>query len=331
MEPVTLPLVPRVVAQGDHEATLIIENCAPGYGVTLGNSLQRVLLSSLPGAAIVAVKIDQADHEFSTIPYVLEDVITIILNLKKIRLKVMGQELFRGRLSTKGGKGEKVITAGDLEFPSEVTVINPKAPIATLTSAKALFSMEVVAAGGFGYATAQANKEAQSLEAGMMAMDSIFSPVLKVNYRVENMRVGERTDFNRLTFTLKTDGSITPAAAFASAANILVAQFARLAETEKREAGAKSRAKAGAGTDKKAKRAKVDKTSQPVDEDVRAIPLGDLKLSARIGHILAEQGIKSVGALVDTGEDKLAVIPGIGDKAVKEIRRKLGRLGLILK
>lgn len=331
MEHITLPLAPRIASEGHNEAMFVIDNCFPGYGVTLGNSLQRVLLSSLMGSAIIAVKIEGVDHEFMTMPGVMEDVITIIMNLKKVRFRISTAEPVRGTLMAKGDKSEKTVTAKLFKFPSDVTLINPDALIATLTSRKAAFKMEVIVQQGLGYRTAAENKAAHPLEAGMIAVDSIFSPIQKVNYRVDNMRVGEQTNYNRLSLTIKTDGSLSPREALLTAANILVGQFGSMTGLpgKKRSAASKS---AGARAEKEAPAPVASASSNKAEASVesQSILLKELKLSSRIDNILEEQGVATVGQLVEKGEAALGTMPGIGDKAVKEIRRKLGRLGFIL-
>lgn len=331
MEQITPPLAPRIVSKEGNEATFVIENCFPGYGVTLGNSLQRVLLSSLPGAAIVAVKIEGADHEFMNIPGIMEDVLTILLNLKRVRFRVTAGEAIRGTLSVSGTKAAKEVTAAAFKFPSDVTVINPEAHIATLTSTKTSLKMEVVVTQGLGYLAAAENKEAMNLESGMIAIDSVFSPVQKVNYQIENMRVGEKTNYNRLSITLRTDGSLTPEEALSKAAELLVNQFVSVAMT----IGGKDseKVKSVKKTKKKAARkpkAATPKKAEEKEQDVKALSVKDLKLSSRVSNIIEENGITSVGALAEKGEEELGSISGIGEKTVKEIRRKLGRLGLIL-
>jgi len=219
---ISLPLKPKIIKKGDNHAIFEIDNCYPGYGITIGNSFRRVLLSSLPGAAIVSVKIKGVSHEFSTIPNVLEDVIQIILNLKQVRFKVhtditsMAAEL---KIS-----GEKEVRAKDIKTSSDIEVINKDAHIATLTSSKAKLEMEIEISTGLGYIPVE-QRGKQKLEIGAIALDAIYTPIKKINYEVENMRVGDKTDFNRVKIDIETDGSITPEQAFNRAAEILLEQF----------------------------------------------------------------------------------------------------------
>lgn len=221
---ISLPRKPKIIKKEENRAVFEIDGCYPGYGMTLGNALRRVLLSSLPGAALTAVKIKGASHEFSTIPHVLEDVIQIILNLKQIRFKVHSQEAMPIKVELKA-VGEKEVKAKDIKLTSDIEIINKDAYIATLTDKKAKLEMEIEVETGLGYVPVEVRKK-EKLEIGAIAVDAIFSPVKKVNYEVENMRVGERTDFNRLRIDIETDGTTTPEEAFAKAADILVEQFA---------------------------------------------------------------------------------------------------------
>ena len=219
---ISLPLKPKIIKKGENSAVFEIDNCYPGYGITIGNAFRRVLLSSLSGAAIVAVKIKGVSHEFSTIPYVLEDVIQIILNLKQVRFKVNADinEIWVGLKAN----GEKEIKAKDIKITSEIEVINKDAHIATLTSPKAKLEMEIKIGTGLGYVPVEEKKK-EKLEIGAIALDAIYTPIKRVSYEIENMRVGDKTDFNRVKIDIETDGSIDPEQAFNSAANILIEQF----------------------------------------------------------------------------------------------------------
>jgi len=227
---------PKIIKKGDNRTVFEIDGCYPGYGMTLGNAFRRVLLSSLPGTAITSVKIKGASHEFSTISNVLENVIQIILNLKQIRFKVNSQEALPMKIELKVS-GEKEVKAKDIKTTSEIEIINKDTHIATLTDKKAKLEMEIEVGGGLGYVPVEQRKK-EKLEIGAIAIDAIFSPIQKVNYEVENMRVGERTDFNRLKIDIKTDGSITPEEALDKAADILVEQF-QMFVSEKKSSSAK--------------------------------------------------------------------------------------------
>lgn len=204
-----------------HEGRLIIEPLFRGYGTTLGNALRRVLLSSLPGAAVVAVKINGVPHEFSTIEHVKEDIVEIILQLKQLRLRVFSEEEVRLHLSV---KGEKDVTAYNIEPSAEVEIVNPELHIATLTDSKAFFEMDLFVRQGRGYVPVEEQGK-QRLELGTIAIDSIFTPVINVGYNVEQVRVGEITNYEKLIMTIETDGTITPQKAVISATTILLDHF----------------------------------------------------------------------------------------------------------
>lgn len=217
MKHISLPTEPTVTEQEDNTATIEIGSLYPGYGTTLGNALRRILLSSLPGAAITSVKIEGADHEFTAFPGVKEDAIHVLLNLKQVRFKMHTDEPV---LITLEKKGEGEVTAADFTTPSDVEVVTPDQIIATLTDKKATFKMEAEVAPGLGYEPAERRKD-EKLPVGRIALDATYSPIRKANFTVENMRVGDRTDFNRLMLEVETDGSISPEDAFSHAVNIL--------------------------------------------------------------------------------------------------------------
>ena len=227
---IPLPLQPKIIEKKDNEAVFEIEALYPGYGVTIGNSLRRILLSSLSGAAITRVKIKGIQHEFSTIPRVFEDVISIILNLKQLRFKIYTDEPQKGRLKV---KGEREVKGSDLELPGQVEIVNKDAHIATLTDKKAELEMEIQIEKGLGYVSSERRKK-EKIEIGQIPIDAIFTPIQRVSFKVENMRVGERTDFDKLFLEVKTDGTITPEEAFFQASEILVRHFSLFAETFKK-------------------------------------------------------------------------------------------------
>ena len=224
---IPLPSQPKIIEKKENSAIFEIDGLWPGYGVTVGNSLRRVLLSSLPGAAITQVKIKGAQHEFSTISGVLEDTVTIILNLKQLRFKLHSEEPQKATLTI---KGEKKVLGSDFELPSQIELMNKDAEIATLTSKSSELEIEILVENGMGYEPVESRKKGK-LEIGTVAIDAIFTPIRKVSYRVENVRVGERTDFDRLVLELETDGSVTPEGAVNQASEILVGHFALIGGT----------------------------------------------------------------------------------------------------
>lgn len=226
----------KKVSENDTEGIFEIEGLYTGYGLTLGNTLRRALLSSLPGAAITQVKIKGVDHEFSTIPGVAEDVIEITLNLKRIRFKFHASE---PQVLTLKVKGEKKVTAGDIKGNAEVEVVNPDIHIATLTSKNSELEMELTIEKGMGYVPVESRK-IEKLSIKTIALDAIFSPVVKVNFSIENMRVGDRTDYNRLRIVIETDGSISPSSALHKASNVLRDHFDKISAVEVKEAEAEA-------------------------------------------------------------------------------------------
>ncbi|MFH1252904.1 MAG: DNA-directed RNA polymerase subunit alpha [Candidatus Uhrbacteria bacterium] len=225
MENILLPNRITIEPSEQPNITLLtMEPCYFGYGTTVGNALRRVLLSSLLGAAVTAVKIKGATHEFQAVPNVKEDVLQIILNLKGLRLKMFSDAPIKLHLKVKGEKGEKVVTAADFEPNSDIEIVNPDLVIATLTDAKADFDLEAVIERGRGYSATEDRKEKID-ELGMIAIDALFSPVRNVGYRVENTRVGDITNFDKLVMTIETDGTIDLKNAIEEAAKILLGYF----------------------------------------------------------------------------------------------------------
>lgn len=314
---ITLPKKPQVIKKDDFHAVVEIENLYPGYGMTLGNALRRVLLSSLPGAAATLVKIKGVSHEFSTIPSVKEDVVEILLNIKKLRFKLHSDEAQKVHIKV---HGEKIVTAKNIEAPSQVEVIGTDAHIATLTDKKAEFEVELTIEKGFGYVPVE-NRRKEKLEIGTIALDAIFTPIRKANYEVENMRVGERTDFDRLRFFLETDGTIDPEDAFVESAKTLVAQFAELTTLKPELAVIVSE------TDS----AEEESAEEEKGDDALKTKVADLDLPTRVAHALEEAGIKSVGGLIRKTESDILALEGMGDKGVSDIKKKLKKLGVSLK
>jgi len=225
----SLPNPPKIVKKENNKAIFEIEGLYPGYGITLGNSLRRVLLSSLEGAAVTQMKIKGISHEFSTIPGVLEDVITIMLNLKQLRFKLFTPEPQKATLKA---KGEKEVKSADFLLPAQVELINKNCHIATLTSKSAELEIEIQIEKGMGYSSRD-SRQKEKLEIGAIPLDAIFTPIKRVSYKIENMRVGERTDFDRLFLEIETDGTIAPEEAVLQACEILVKHFSLFSETLK--------------------------------------------------------------------------------------------------
>ena len=249
-----------------NKAVFEVDALYPGYGVTVGNSLRRVLFSSLGGAAATQANIKGVTHEFSTIPGVLEDVVTVLLNLKQLRFKMYTDEPQKATLKV---KGEKEVTGGDFEFPSQLELINEDVHIATLTQKNAELEMEIQVEKGIGYVRSEEMKKGKH-DIGMVYLDAIFTPIKNVSFRAEHMRVGERTDFDKLTITVETDGTISPEQALYESAEILRAQFEVVATGVKpAEKLAESKPeKSSAKKEKKPK--KESKKSAPKGRDLAA-------------------------------------------------------------
>lgn len=256
MENIPLPKKLGITPVADHQATFTIEPCYPGYGTTLGNALRRVLLSSLEGGAITAVKIKGVNHEFSTLPNVKEDVVEIILNLKAIRLKVQADE---PQTVTIKAKGEKKVTGKDIKCPAGVEVFTTDQVIATLTDKSADFEVELRVEKGRGYIPVE-SREKEKNEIGMIAIDAVYTPVRNVNFEVDSVRVGQMTNFDKLVLDITTDGTISPMEAFTQATQILEDHFQFILSQAKEE---KPEASEPAKEKDKEKDDKEDKTAEP--------------------------------------------------------------------
>lgn len=317
---ITLPSKPKVLSEDGFKGSYEIEGLYPGYGHTLGNSLRRIILSSLFGAAITTVKIEGAQHEFSTLEGVKEDVITILLNLKKARFKLSTMESQTVTLSVKGAKD---VTAGDIKVSGQVEVLNPEQHIATLTDKNASLNIEIVVAKGFGYVAKEIHQK-EKVDIGTIALDAIFTPIRRVNYEVDNMRVGDRTDYNRLRLTVETDGTISPRRALEASIEIMINQlksvigFVEKAEVEAAEE---------ASSVEEEKPAKKD----AADNDFLKTRVENLDLSTRTNNALSNANIRTIGGLARKTEEDLLEIDGLGDKGIQEIKRALAAHNIALK
>lgn len=318
---IALPSKPRVVSETERSGTYEMDGFYPGYGFTLGNSLRRIILSSLPGAAITHVKIPGVQHEFSTIEGVKEDVVTILLNLRKLRFKLLTDEAQTITLSV---KGPRKVTAADLKLPGQVEILNPEQIIADITG-KIDFELELRAERGLGYIPKEAHQK-ERVEIGSIALDAIFSPIRRANYEVENMRVGDRTDFNRLRIMIETDGTIAPREALERSIETMIHQLKAVVgfkEEEVQEMPVVSRDAASAVT-------REDKSS-PVDNEMLKTRITELSLPQRVEMALDNASIRTVGGLVRKREDDLLSIEGLGQKGLQDIKRALSNLGLTLR
>lgn len=296
--------------ENDTYAKFIVEPLERGYGVTLGNFLRRILLSSLPGAAVTAVKIEGVLHEFSVIPGVTEDVTELILNLKDLCLKAYSDEEKVLRLEE---KGEKEVKAKDIIHDADVEILNPELHLATLAHNGRLF-MEIVVNKGRGYVSAENNKSDNQV-IGVIPVDAIFNPVRKVNYNVENTRVGQRTNFDKLTLEVWTNGTVKPDEAISLAANIseeYIRLFSGFTETVNKV------------------EVKVEKEENP-KEKYLDLSIEELDLSMRSYNCLKRAGINTVSELLQHNEEEMMKVRNLGKKSLEEVVKKLSEMGLSLR
>jgi len=309
---ITLPSKPRVVSEEGVQGVYEIDSLYPGYGHTLGNSLRRIILSSLSGAAVTSVKIEDVQHEFATIEGVRETVMELLLNLKRVHFVLHGDEPQTIRLSV---KGPKQVTAADFTLSSQVEISNPDVHIADI-SGKVGLELEATIERGLGYVPReQLTKE--KVDIGTIALDATFTPIRRVNYEVENMRVGDRTDFNRLRLLIETNGTLTPREALEKSIEIMIHQL---------------KAVVGFQEETESSDDLSDLMGMPAEKkDSSKVKVSELGLSARIVSALEDAGIKSGAGLARKTASALKELDGIGDKAVDEIEEALAAHGLALK
>jgi DNA-directed RNA polymerase subunit alpha len=307
---ISLPNVPKFEKIGENKSKFTVEGCYPGYGVTIGNALRRVLMSSLGGSSVTEVKIKGVTHEFTTLKNVKEDVVQIILNLKKVRFKLHETEEVVVSLKT---KGQKEVTAKDIKLPAGVEIANPEQHIATLTSKTAELEMEIKLEKGIGYVPVE-QRERDEKELGAIAVDATFSPIKRVNFKVDNMRVGKRTDYDKITLEVETDGTITPEDAYKEAVEVLMSQFNAISGLEEFSL----------------------EQSKPEDEEEKkeeksGTEISALNLSTRIHNVLKDNDVTKVEDLVEMKESELNNLSGMGKKGVEEIKKSIEKLGYSFK
>lgn len=313
---IILPSKPKILTEEGNSGVYEIEGLYPGYGHTLGNSLRRIILSSLPGAAVTSVKIDGASHEFSTLEGVKEDVVNIVLNLKHVRFKVAGEGPFTVTLSA---KGPKTVTAKDLKTPSQVEVMNPDMHIATISGKGTELSIELTIETGLGYVPKEVLHK-EKIEVGTIALDAVFTPIRRVHYEIENMRVGNRTDYNRLKIAIETDGIITPREALERAIHTMITQLKAIVGFEEPR-------------DEAAEEAIADEARAETSEatDPAKVKIDDLNFSVRTHKALSTAGIRTIAGLSKKKEEDLMEISGLGEKGLEEIKAALEHYGLSLR
>lgn len=317
---IILPSKPRVVSENEFKGVYEIDGLYPGYGHTLGNSLRRIVLSSLPGAAITHVKIDGVAHEFSTMEGVKEDVVLILLHLKKLRFKMLTDEPQTATISVKGAKA---VTAADIKVSGQLEVLNPELYIAEVTDKATTLSIEMTVERGLGFMPRDMHNK-EKVEIGTIAVDAIFTPIRRVSYEVENMRVGDKTNHNRLRMNIETDGTISPREALESSVRIMIDQLAAIVGFAP-EIGAAAEVTASEETTSEEAGDKDDMS------EVLKTRIDTLDLPSRIVNALTEAGIRTIGGLARKKKEDLLEIEGMGEKAIMEIKKVLAGHGVTLK
>ena len=325
-----LPSKPKKVFEEGNKGVYEISGLYAGYGHTLGNSLRRIILSSMPGAGITSVKIEGVPHEFSKIVGIKEDVITILLNLKKVRFKMNTDQTQTAKISI---NGIKEVTAKDIETPSQLEVMNKNEHIASLTTKESKLNIEFTIEKGLGYVSREELKK-DKVSIGTIVLDAVFTPIKKVNYEVENMRVGDRTDYNKLRISVETDGSISPAEALEKSIEMMIHHLkAVIGFQEKEEVKSESKveSKKEKENEEEGDKEVSSKETEEGDKEVLKTRVQDLELSARTLNVLEEAGIRTLGGLAKKKEVDLMDIEGAGKKVVQEVKKVLENYGLTLK
>jgi DNA-directed RNA polymerase subunit alpha len=305
IEPETTPRIEEVDADGNR-SRFEINPLQAGYGVTLGNALRRILLSSLEGAAVTSIQVVGVSHEFSTLPNVKEDLTQIVLNVKKIRLRSFARHAVNVKL-IKHGAG--AVTAGDISESADIEIINPDLVLLTLDSDAGSIEMDLTIEVGMGYRGAEHTEE---MPIGIIPVDAIFSPVRRVNFSIENTRVGQMTNFDKLTLDIETDGTTTPQAALADAARILVREFSRFADMGSRPMGA------------------ADDLPQVTSANLLDAPIEELDLPMRAYNSLKRNNITKIGQLLALSDDELLRMRNFGKKSLDEMKERLALRGFIV-
>ncbi len=312
---IALPSKPRIVQEEEFRGVYEIDGLYPGYGHTLGNSLRRIILSSLPGAAITQVKINGAEHEFSTLDGIKEDVITMLLNIKRIRLSLHSQEPVTITLKKKGAG---VVTAKDIIVPSQVEILSPEQPIAEITAKTGELEIEMRVEQGLGYVPRETHQK-DKVEIGTIALDAVFTPIRRANYEVENMRVGDRTDYNRLRVFIETDGTLSPREALEQSIEVMIHQLKAIIGFQE-----------SAPVQEVEVETIAESKSSDIDPDVLKTRIETLDLSSRTLAALEEANIRTIGGLVRKKKDDILALDGIGPKGVEEIVDLLKAMGVSL-
>lgn len=321
---IIMPSKPRIVEENGNKGIFEIDGLYPGYGHTLGNSLRRIILSSLPGASITSIKIDGVTHEFETMEGVKEDVIVMILNLKRLHFKMASDEPQTVTLSV---KGPKTVTGADVKGGGQIEVLNPELHIAEVTG-KINLNIEMHVEKGLGFISKEVLQK-EKVDIGTIAVDGIFSPIRRVSYEVENMRVGDKTNHNRLRIAIETDGSISPREALSESIVIMINQLKAIVDFKEPEEEVKPEKKGK--TDKEEEGEEDDDKKSDDFTDVLKTRIDGLDLSTRTLNALTAANIRTLGGLARKKREDLLEIEGIGEKGITEIKKVLGANGLNLK
>ena len=320
---IVMPSKPRVVVEEGNKGVFEIDGLYPGYGHTLGNSLRRIILSSLPGASITSIKIDGVSHEFQTLDGIKEDVIVMILNLKKVRFKMISDE---PQVVTLSVKGPKSVTAADIKTGGQVEVLNGDLHIVEVTG-KVNLNIEMKIEKGLGFISKEIFQK-EKVDVGTIAVDAIFTPIRRVSYEVENMRVGDKTNHNRLRISLETDGTLTPREALSRSIEIMINQLKAIVDFKEPE-----EVKVEKETSKEDRKDEDadDAKKGPDFVDILKTRTDSLDLSTRTLNALTGANIRTLGGLARKKREDLLEVEGIGEKGISEIKKVLGKFGLNLK
>ena len=317
---IIVPSKPKIVREEGFNGTYEIDGLYPGYGHTLGNSLRRIILSSLTGAAVTKVKIKGVEHEFSAIDGLKEDVITLLLNLKKLRIRLITDE---PQTLTLKAKGAKTILAKNIEYPGQVEILNPELHIAQLTDKSSELDVEITVEKGLGY-VAKETLHKDRVDIGTISIDATFTPIKKVNYEVENMRVGDRTDFNRLRINIETDGTLTPKEALEQSIYLMIMQLKAIVGFKEEEIEVTAKSEEGSEDAE-------GEPKQQLDVEFLKTRIDAIGLSPRTTKALANANVRTIGGLARKKEVDILDIEGLGNKGIQEIKKVLSQYNINLK
>ena len=316
---IIMPSKPRIVEEAGNKGIFEIDGLSPGYGHTLGNSLRRIILSSLPGASITSIKVDGVSHEFQTMDGIKEDVIVMILNFKKVRFKMLSDE---PQTVTLAIKGPKEVLASDIKTGGQVEILNPELHIVEVTG-KINLNIEMKIEKGLGFIAKEIFQK-EKVDVGTIAVDAIFTPIRRVSYEVENMRVGDNTNHNRLRITIETDGTLSPREALATSIEIMINQLKAIIDFKEKEE---------VKIEKKTPKEENEKDEKKSSDfaDVLKTRTDSLDLSTRTLNALTGANIRTLGGLARKKREDLLEVEGIGEKGITEIKKVLNKFGLNLK